>query len=133
MLGDGECQEGTVWEAAITAPAFGVDNLVVILDCNNIQKMDYVDKIIGEARWADKWNSFGWNVEEVNGHDMEAFKSIIMKPSKNGNPRLVIAHTVKGKGVSIMENNPNWHFKLPKGKELNVFKEELMISDSELE
>ena len=133
MLGDGECEEGTIWEAVMTAPAFGVDNLVAILDCNRIQKMDFVEKTIGPARWEDKWYAFGWDVEEVNGHDMEAFEKVLLKASDKGKPRAVIAHTIKGKGVSIMENNPNWHFKLPGRKELRVFKEELGISDSELE
>lgn len=133
MLGDGECQEGTVWEAAMTAPAFGVDNLVAILDCNNIQKMDYIDKTIGETRWMEKWTSFGWEVKEVDGHDMEAFRNVVMMQAVGEKPRLIIARTVKGKGVSIMENNPIWHFKLPGRKELKIFKEELGIVDSELE
>lgn len=133
MLGDGECEEGTVWEAIMTAPAFGIDNLIAILDCNQIQKMDFVEKTIGPTRWADKWESFGWDVQEVDGHDMEAFKAAILGMTEEGKPRLIIAHTIKGKGVSIMENNPNWHFKLPGRKELKVFKEELGISDLELE
>lgn len=132
MLGDGELEEGTVWEAIMTAPAFGVDNLIAILDCNNIQKMDFVEKTIGTPNWADKWKSFGWNVLETNGHDMEAFKDTILFENNSGRPRLVIANTIKGKGVSIMENNPNWHFKLPGRKELKVFKEELGITDEEL-
>lgn len=133
MLGDGECQEGTVWEAVMTAPGFGVDNLVAILDSNRIQKMDFVDKTIGETRWKEKWESFGWDVKEVDGHDVEAFCDVMKQEPVKGKPRLVIAHTIKGKGVSIMENNPNWHFRLPGRKELKVFKEELGISDSELE
>lgn len=133
MLGDGECQEGTVWEAVMTAPAFGVDNLIAILDCNEIQKMDFVEKTIGPARWADKWEAFGWDVKETDGHDMEVFKNVLSEPAPAGKPRLIIAHTIKGKGVSIMENNPNWHFKLPGRKELKVFKAELGIADSELE
>lgn len=133
MLGDGECEEGTVWEATMTASAFKVDNMIAIMDCNEIQKMDFVEKTIGSTRWADKWDSFGWDVVEVDGHDMGAFKNAILESPSEGKPRLVIAHTIKGKGVSIMENNPNWHFKLPNRKELKVFKEELEISDSELE
>lgn len=133
MLGDGECEEGTVWEAIMTASAFGVDNLIAILDCNEIQKMDFVEKTIGPTRWADKWESFGWDVKEVDGHDMEAFRTAILEPVIKKKPRMIIAHTVKGKGITIMENNPNWHFKLPGRKELKVFKEELGISDSELE
>lgn len=133
MLGDGECEEGTVWEAAMSASAFKLDNLVAILDCNEIQKMDFVEKTIGCTLWKEKWASFGWNVEEVNGHDINAFKNIMIKEPVEGKPRIIIAHTIKGKGVSIMENNPNWHFKLPGRKELKIFKEELDISDSELE
>lgn len=133
MLGDGELQEGTVWEAIMTAPFFGVSNLIAILDCNQIQKMDFVEKTIGAPRWADKWKSFGWNVDEVDGHNMDAFKQSVLKAQENNGPSLIIAHTIKGKGVSIMENNPNWHFRLPNKKELKVFKEELGISDGELE
>ena len=133
MLGDGECEEGTVWEAVMMAPAFGLDNLVAILDCNEIQKMDFVKKTIGETRWAQRWEAFGWEVKEIDGHDMEDFKRAIEEPVTSDKPRLLIAHTVKGKGISIMENNPNWHFKLPGRKELKVYKEELGISDSELE
>lgn len=133
MLGDGECEEGTVWEAAMSAAAFGLDNLVVILDCNKIQKMDYVEKTIGAVNWREKWSSFGWSIDEVDGHDVEAVKGILLKKPEEEKPRLVIAHTIKGKGVSVMENNPNWHFKLPGRKDLKVFKEELDISGSELE
>lgn len=133
MLGDGECEEGTVWESVMTAPAFHLDNLIAILDCNDIQKMDFVEKTIGTANWKERWESFGWETDETDGHDMEAFKKVLTRCSDSGKPRLIIAHTVKGKGVSIMENNPNWHFKLPGRKELKVFKEELGIVDSELE
>lgn len=132
MLGDGECQEGVVWEAVMTAPSFEANNLVVILDCNGIQKMDSVENIIGKADWKAKWESFGWEVLETDGHDIDSFVTTLATPGSN-KPRLIISHTVKGKGVSIMENNPNWHFKLPNRKELIVFKAELGIADSELE
>lgn len=133
MLGDGECEEGTVWEAVLSASAFGLENLIAILDCNEIQKMDFVDKTIGPARWKEKLLSFGWHVVEVNGHDTEEFKDGVLNHIKPGMPTFVIAHTKKGKGVSIMENNPNWHFRLPGKKERKVFQEELEIADSELE
>lgn len=133
MLGDGELEEGTVWEAVMTAPGFGVNNLVAILDCNKIQKMDFVDKTIGSPQWSYKWRSFGWDVLETDGHDIEEFCKTVKCAQKGQKPTLIIAHTVKGKGVSIMENNPNWHFKLPNKKELKIFKEELKISDLELE
>ena len=133
MLGDGELEEGVVWEAIMTAPALGADNLIAILDCNRIQKMDFVEKTIGNPLWAEKWASFGWEVLETDGHDMEAFKNSILQKTEEKKPRVIIANTVKGKGVSVMENNPNWHFKLPGRKDLKVFKAELGISDSELE
>lgn len=133
ILGDGELEEGTVWEAAFSAPAFGLDNLVAVLDCNDIQKMDFVDKIVGPANWREKWAAFGWAVDETDGHDVDAFRRTLLAPGEPGKPRFIIAHTVKGKGVSIMENDPNWHFKLPRRKELKVFQEELGISDAELE
>ena len=133
MLGDGECQEGTVWEAAMSAAAFQLDNLVVILDCNKIQKMDYVSKAMGPEKWCEKWSAFGFSVDNVDGHDVDNVAEILTQPNMSGMPRLVIAHTIKGKGVSIMENNPNWHFKLPGRKELKVFKNELGIQDGELE
>lgn len=132
MLGDGELEEGTVWEAIMTAPTFGVNNLIAILDCNRIQKMDFVEKTIGNPNWADKWKSFGWDVFETDGHDMEAFKETLLKTDSSEKPKLIIADTVKGKGITIMENNPNWHFKLPNRKEMKVFMEELGITDEEL-
>lgn len=133
MLGDGECEEGTVWEAVMTAPAFQLDNLISIIDCNKIQKMGFVEEMIGVARWREKWEAFGWEVVETDGHDIDAFKAAVSSPTKDGVPKLVIAHTVKGKGVSLMENNPIWHFKIPGRKELKVFKEELGIDDLEME
>ncbi len=133
VLGDGECEEGTVWEAALTASAFQLDNLVVILDCNRIQKMDFVENTIGAANWREKWSAFGWSVDETDGHDVDALETVLKRENQPGMPRIIIAHTVKGKGVSIMEDNPNWHFKLPGRRELRVFKEELGISDSEME
>ncbi len=133
VLGDGECEEGTVWEAALTASAFHLDNLVVILDCNRIQKMDFVENTIGSVNWREKWSAFGWSVDEADGHDVDALETVLKGKNPPGMPRLIIARTVKGKGVSVMENNPNWHFKLPGRRELKIFKEELEISDSEME
>ena len=133
MLGDGELEEGTVWEAVMTAPNFGLTNLVAILDNNRIQKMDFVDKTIGNPLWKEKWESFGWEVLECDGHDLFGFKEKLQKETGSEKPRVIIANTIKGKGVSIMENNPNWHFKLPNKKELKIFKEELNIKEEELE
>lgn len=134
LLGDGECEEGTVWEAAMTAAAFHLDNLVVILDCNDIQKMEFVKDTIGEPRWQEKWSSFGWSVEEIDGHDIAQIQTTLAQANEPDRPRLILAHTVKGKGVSIMENNPSWHFKLPNSKkELKAFREDLGIGEKEME
>lgn len=134
MLGDGELEEGTVWEAIMTAPVLGISNLIAILDCNGIQKMDFVDRTIGKPSWKKKFESFGWKVYTVDGHNIEAFRECVLRAGDNSDrPSLIIANTIKGRGVSVMENNPNWHFKLPSRKELVLFKEELDILDSELE
>ncbi len=133
MIGDGELQEGTVWEAAISAAAFRLDNLIVIVDRNRIQKMDFVTNTIGEPNWKDKFASFGWDVTETDGHDIEAFAKAVLQAEPSGKPRVIIAETIKGKGVSVMENDPKWHFKLPGKRDLKVFMEELGITEAELE
>lgn len=132
LLGDGECQEGSIWEAAMMAAAQKRNNLIAILDCNKIQKMDFTSRILGIENWKEKWESFGWLVKEVDGHNIDELESMLKDDNNTDKPLLIIANTVKGKGVSIMENNPNWHFKLPNKKELEVFKTELIIDDSEL-
>lgn len=133
ILGDGECEEGTVWEGALSAAAFGLDNLVAVLDCNRIQKMCTVEETIKLANWKEKWESFGWEVQEVNGHDTDELQKCFQQENGTGKPLFVIAHTVKGKGVSVMEDNPVWHFKLPNRKEMKYFMQELEITEEELE
>lgn len=132
IVGDGECEEGTIWEAALSAPAFKLNNLVVILDCNEIQKMTSVADTIALTNWSEKWEAFGWLVKEVDGHDTEALEAIFREKNDTDRPLLIIAHTIKGKGVSVMENNPIWHFKLPNRKEKKIFQAELGISDEEM-
>lgn len=133
VLGDGECEEGTVWEGAMSTAAFGLDNLVAVLDCNRIQKMCTVEETIRLANWKEKWESFGWAVRETDGHDTDKLQKCFLQEKEVGKPLLVIAHTVKGKGVSIMEDNPIWHFKLPNRKEMRYFMQELGISEEEME
>lgn len=133
LIGDGESQEGTIWEAAMSAAAFSLDNLTVILDNNRIQKTNYVDKTMGYVHWDEKWRAFGWNVMEADGHDVEALMKAFGEIPRNGRPAIIIAHTVKGKGVSVMEDNPVWHFRLPNKKEKKIFMEELHISEEEME
>ena len=123
ILGDGEIQEGQVWEAAMSAPKLGqpdhpLDNLTVILDYNKIQLDDFVAKILDLEPVVAKWQSFGWPVIEIDGHSMAQLgKALDQAEATKGRPTLVVAHTVKGKGVSFMENNPEWHGKSPKPEE----------------
>lgn len=133
ILGDGECEEGSVWESVLSASAFHLDNLVAILDCNQIQKMRRVDEIIGQTNWKEKWEAFGWKVREVDGHDIGELQKCFGQENTSGKPLLIIAYTVKGKGVSIMENNPAWHFRRPNRKELMYFIQELGILEEEIE
>ena len=119
ILGDGEIQEGQVWEAAMSAPKIGgpdhhVDNLCVILDYNGIQLDDHVKKILDLEPVTDKWKSFGWPVIEIDGHDVAQIdKALDLAEAVSGKPTFIVAHTVKGKGVSFMEDNPEWHGKAP--------------------
>ena len=123
VLGDGEIQEGQVWEAAMSAPKLGqpghpLDNLVVILDYNKIQLDNFVTKILDLEPVLAKWQSFGWPVVEIDGHDVAQIgKALDQAEATRGLPTFVVAHTVKGKGVSFMENDPEWHGKAPKPAE----------------
>ncbi len=132
IIGDGECQEGSVWEAVMAAVNFKLDNLIVIMDNNKLQAMGSVEEIMGISSWREKWQSFGFDVSEVNGHDIEQIKAAISSPMIKETPRLVIANTIKGNGVSFMENVPIWHYRMPNREELQIVKEELQISDEEL-
>lgn len=132
LIGDGECEEGVIWEAVTSAVTFQLDHLIAIMDCNSIQKLKTVEDTIGFINWEEKWQAFGWEVVEVDGHDVEALYEVLSAENVPGKPRLVIARTIKGKGVSIMENDPKWHYRMPKKKELPVFSEELGILEGEL-
>lgn len=132
ILGDGECQEGTVWEAAMSAVKFQLDNLVVIMDDNRLQAMDTVEEIMGISSWRERWEAFGFDVDEVNGHDLQEIENSLRKKNDPGKPRLIISHTIKGKGVSFMEGVPIWHYRMPNGEELEIIKEELGILEEEL-
>jgi transketolase len=126
VLGDGECQEGSVWEAALFAPQHKLDNLTVIIDHNKLQAMDRLENIVGLDPLAGKWESFGWAVEEVDGHDIDKLQALFKRlPFQNGRPSLIIAHTVKGKGISFMENVPIWHYRQPSAEEMKKACEDL--------
>jgi transketolase len=133
VLGDGECQEGTIWEAVMSAVRYKLDNMTVILDYNRIQKMGFVRDTMAIDSWESHWESFGWQVTKVGGHDIDDIEKTLRSAGEPGKPRLLIADTIKGKGVSIMENNPDWHFKMPNKRELKVVIQELGITGEELE
>ena len=122
ILGDGEIQEGQVWEAAMAAPKLGLpghglDNLSVILDYNRIQLDGFVAKILDLEPVLAKWQAFGWTVLEIDGHDFDQVQKALDQAEATTGPGIVVAHTVKGKGVSFMENDPEWHGKAPKPAE----------------
>lgn len=118
MIGDGEMQEGSIWEAALVAPNLKLDNLTVILDRNRIQNDDFVDNVMPIEPVRAKWEAFGWHVVEIDGHDMAQVVDAL-EESRNavGGPTLILAQTVKGKGVSFMENNPFWHGNAPSAEQ----------------
>ncbi len=118
VLSDGECQEGSTWEAVMFAAHHHLDNLVVIVDYNKIQAMGNVSDIVNLEPFAERWRSFGWSVQEVDGHNVSALvNSLEAIPFTSGKPSCVIAHTIKGKGVSFMENTVLWHYRSPQGEE----------------
>lgn len=110
VLGDGECQEGQVWEAAMSAPHFRLGNLTAILDANGAQIDGHVKDVMNLEPLADKWKAFGWDVTEIDGNNMKSVVQSLEQSRKGGDkPRMIIARTVKGKGVSFMENKVEWH------------------------
>ncbi len=128
LVGDGELQEGSNWEAAMTAQQYYLDNLVVIVDRNRIQQGDFTENTIRMDPLAPKWEAFGFVVKEVDGHDhgqlLETFKAI---PLTTGKPTCIIANTIKGKGVSFAENKPAWHHGVPTREQLTLAAQELGV------
>jgi transketolase len=120
VLSDGECDEGSVWEAVLFAPQHQLDNLTVIVDYNKIQSLAATSEVADLEPFADKWRAFRWNTIEVDGHDHDALRRALTAPPQPGRPTCVIAHTVKGKGVSFMENTVLWHYRSPQGDELSA-------------
>ena len=121
MVSDGECDEGSVWEAALFAPHHKLDNLVAIVDYNKIQSFGTVKEVLDLEPLGEKWRAFGWGVREIDGHDLgaieEAFAAVPFVP---GRPSCIVAHTIKGKGVSYMENKLLWHYRAPRGEDLET-------------
>jgi transketolase len=126
LLGDGECDEGQVWEAAMAAAHFKVDNLMAIVDNNGLQIDGWNRDVMNLAPFEQKWLAFGWHVIEVDGHDLvQLIDAFERAKSVKGQPTVIIAHTIKGKGVSFMENNADFHGKAPTADEVQKALKEL--------
>jgi transketolase len=111
VMGDGEINEGSVWEAAMTAAKHGLDNLIAVIDYNKLQSYGPTRQVMNMEPLADKWNAFGFTVVGVDGHDVAALKSVFKTAPQPGRPTAIICHTIKGKGLPDAENNPTWHHK----------------------
>ena len=118
LMGDGELAEGSVWEAAMAGANFGLDNLFAIIDRNGLQISGLTEQVMRLEDLAEKWRAFGWDVTEADGHDMEALLSYFTSTRPTGKPHCLIAHTVKGKGLSCAENRAEWHHKVPDDAQL---------------
>lgn len=113
VLGDGECDEGSVWEAAMFASHNGVKNITAIVDHNKMQSMDFCNKTLDLGDFESKWESFGWNVVSIDGNNHDDLKTAFAKKFDNNKPKVIIANTVKGKGIPFMENDILWHYRFP--------------------
>lgn len=125
ILGDGECDEGSIWECALFANQYKLDNLVAIVDSNKMQSMDFCENTIALSPFAEKWKTFGWNVKDIDGHNHEELRNALLETENSMHkPTVVIANTIKGKGISFMENNIVWHYRAPQGEDYeNAVKE----------
>jgi transketolase len=120
VLSDGECNEGSVWEAALLAPALKLDRLAIMVDYNKWQATGRSEEVTALAPLRAKWEAFGWHAIEIDGHDMSAVTEALREvPHPSGKPLAIIANTVKAKGVSFMEDDNNWHYRIPKREEVN--------------
>jgi len=126
ILGDGEINEGQIWEAAMAASKFHLDNLITFLDYNNLQLDGTCDTVMPIEPLVEKWRAFNWEVFEINGHDMsQIVNTIEVAQEVLGKPTMIIAHTIKGKGISFMENQCDWHGKAPNKEEFEMAMNEL--------
>ena len=125
MLGDGEIEEGQIWEAAMTANKYSLNNVVAFVDYNGLQIDGNIMDVKGVDNLKEKFEAFGWNAQEINGHDMQEIIDAIDNTDTSDRPNVIIAKTIKGKGVSFMENQVGWHGKAPNEEEYKQAMEEL--------
>ena len=131
ILGDGECQEGSVWEGIMSASHHQLDNLTIIIDNNKLQAMDSVDNIMSINEFSSKLSAFGLDVIEIDGHDFNELHEAFCKKVID-RPKAIIANTIKGKGISFMENIPIWHYRIPNEQEMEIALKELKLTREEL-
>lgn len=126
VLGDGECDEGSVWEGAMAGPQYGLDNLTVFVDRNRLQISGTTEEVMGQDSAEERWASFGWNVLSIPGNDMDAIDAAVdLAKRTKGKPTVIIANTTKGCGVSFMENQAGWHHKVPTADQVATAMKEL--------
>jgi transketolase len=129
VASDGECNEGTMWEAAMLAPAQHLERLAVVIDYNKWQATGRSNEVMALDPLAGKWAAFGWSAYEVDGHDLQAVTDALARvPDGTGRPVAIVAHTVKGKGVSFMEDDNNWHYRIPNADEVDRAHRELGLT-----
>lgn len=129
VLSDGECNEGSVWEAALFCAANRLSNLTAMVDYNKWQATGRSNEVLGLAPFREKWQAFGWEAHEVDGHNMAELVEVLNRPpNAEGRPRVLVANTVKGKGVSFMEDDNNWHYRTPTEQELQLAYQELGVT-----
>lgn len=131
VVGDGECEEGSMWEGFMSAVYHELDNFVVIIDHNKLQAMDTLESILGVHDFAGKLRAIGFSVADIDGHDHAAIKQALLE-REEGKPRAIIANTIKGKGISYMEGKPLWHVRMPNEEELKIALRELDMTEEEL-
>ncbi len=126
MIGDGESQEGQIWEAAMAANKYKLDNMIAFTDFNRLQVDGFVDEVMPIAPYKEKWESFNWHTQEINGHNLtEIINAVELAREVKDKPHMIIAHTIKGKGVSFMENMAVWHGRAPDAQEYELALQEL--------
>ena len=130
VLSDGECDEGSVWEAALFAAHHRLGALCAVVDYNKLQSLGSVDDTLGLEPFAAKWRAFGWRAVQVDGHDHGALMRAFDEAAAAGVPSCILADTVKGRGVSFMENQVLWHYRSPRGEELTAALRELGVCDA---
>jgi len=130
-LGDGECHEGSVWEAAMFSSQHRLNNLVAIIDNNRLSATDFLKRYLDVEPLEEKWKSFGWDTAVIDGHSFEQLLSVLndLDSRQSDRPLVIIALTTKGKGISFMENKPIWHYRIPVGEELKTARRELSLSE----